>query len=347
MLIDMLFSARIKLKPLAGLCRRLATALGAGIDLRTAWAHEAERAPGQAARRRFRSVSEAIQRGGNVAEALAATGSFFPALFREMVDVGEQTGHLSEVFAQLADHYEAQLALRRGFLATIAWPLVELAAAVVIIGFLIWFMGVIGGGTDLLGWGLVGNSGLLVYIAFLGIVGLLFFVLLQAVRRGMVWTRPIQRAVLRLPALGKVLQTLALSRLAWSLHLTLNTEMNVRRALRLSLRSTRSARYTDQTERIDAEIAAGNSIHEAFLAAGCFPTDFLDALAVGEQSGALVESMGRLSRLYRDQARTALVVLNTLAGFAVYAAIALVIIFLIFRLAGFYFGIIRGLAEPI
>ena len=73
------------------------------------------------------------------------------------------------------------------------------------------------------------------------------------------------------------------------------------------------------------------------MAAGCFPADFLDAVAVGEQSGALVESMGRLSRLYQDQARTALAALNVLAGFAVYAAVAMVIIVLIFRLAGFYF----------
>lgn len=345
----MLFSPRIKIKPLAGLCRRLATALGAGIDVRTVWAREADRAHGWAARERFRTVNEAVHRGESMAAALAATGDFFPPLLRELIEVGEKGGHLSEVFAQLAEHYEGQLELRRTFLAAIAWPLIELTAAVVIIGCLIAALGVIesitGSRVDPLGLDLVGVPGLIKYAAFLATVGVLFFLILQGIRRGLVWTRPIQRGVLRLPALGKALQTVALARMAWALHLTLNTEMDVHRALRLSLRATRNGRYTDQIEPIEKEITAGNSIYEAFLAAGCFPTDFLDAIAVGEQSGKLVESMGRLSRLYQDQARVALQALNMLGAFGIWVLIALILIFLIFRLFGFYVGTIYDAME--
>ena len=53
----------------------------------------------------------------------------------------------------------------------------------------------------------------------------------------------------------------------------------------MSLRSTQNARYTDQIPTIDAEIVGGNSIHESFRVAGGYPADFLDTLAVGEQSG--------------------------------------------------------------
>ncbi|MHC4181194.1 MAG: type II secretion system F family protein [Planctomycetota bacterium] len=335
----MLLSPRIKIGQLAGLCRRLATALGAGIDVRRAWAREADRASGWAARGRFRIVSEAVHRGESMSEALAATGNFFPPLLRELVEVGEKAGHLSEVFARLAEHYEGRLKLRLIFLGAIAWPLIQLAAAVLLIGFLIWFMGDFGGGADPLRFGLVGIPGLVKYVAFLATVGVLFVFILQAARRGLAWTRPIQRVVLRLPVLGKALQTVALARLAWALHLALNTEMEVRRALRLSLRSSGNALFTDRISVIEAEIGAGNSIHEAFLAAGCFPADFLDAIAVGEQSGRLVESMGRISGLYQDQARAALAVLTTLASFAVWALIAAILVFLIFRLASFVFGI--------
>ena len=50
----------------------------------------------------------------------------------------------------------------------------------------------------------------------------------------------------------------------------------------------------------------GHSIHEAFCHAGGYPHDFLDTLAVGEDSGRVVESMGLLARQYQDQARAAL-----------------------------------------
>ena len=51
----------------------------------------------------------------------------------------------------------------------------------------------------------------------------------------MMWVRPLQRAVMGVPVLGPALQTLALARIAWSMHLTMNAGMEVRKALRLSL----------------------------------------------------------------------------------------------------------------
>jgi type IV pilus assembly protein PilC len=333
------------MKPLAALCQRLATALVAGIDVRTVWAREARQARGRAARRHLAAISAAVNRGESLAGVLAAGGDFFPPLFREMAEVGEQSGHLGEVFARLAEHYQGQLQLRRDFLAAIAWPMLQLAAALTIVGFLIWVTGVIGQMTgtmiDILGFGLVGNRGLAIYLAVVAAAAGLLLVSIRAASRGLAWTRPIQRVVLRLPVLGSALQTLALARLAWSMYLTMDAGMELRRGLRLSLRSTHSAWYTDQIERIDAGIAGGNSIYEVFCEAACFPPDFLDALQVGEHSGKLAESMALLSRQYREQARAALATLTMLAGFAVWAAVALLIIALIFRLFMFYLGVIN------
>lgn len=345
MLVDMLFSHQITNKQLAGLCRRLGISLEAGIDVRTVWAREAQHASGRTARVRLEAVSREIAAGETLADALAGCGNFFPPLFRELAEVGEQTGHLSEVFAQLAEHYQERLKLRRDFLAAIAWPVGQLAIAVCVIGFMIWIMGFIGQMTgttiDILGMGLVGNAGLAVYLAFLAVVGTLLFLFVRAVGRGLVWTRPVQRFVLRIPWLGPPLQTVALARLAWTLHLTLAAGMEVRRSLRLSLRSARNARFEDQIELIDAQIVEGNSIHDAFSAAGSYPTDFLDAVDVGEKTGKLVESMDLLSRQYGERAQAALATLTMLAGLGVWCLIAMMIIAMIFRIFTFYLGTIN------
>jgi len=345
MLTNMMLSPRISLRKLADLSGRLATALEAGIDARTVWAREAERATGSL-RSRLATVSDSINQGEKLSEGLAATEDYFPPLFRQLAEVGELTGHESEVFHQLAEHYRNQLTLRRNFLASITWPVTELVLAVLIIGLLIWIMGWInqttGAGIDPLGFGLTGNSGLAIYIAFLAVVGLLIFFAVQAMRRGLVWTRPIQRGLLQIPVLGEALQTLSLARLAWSMHLTLHAGVELRRAIRLSLESTRNARYTDQIPQIDAEIVQGNSLYEAFCRTGGYPTEFLDALAVSEQSGRVVESMALLSRQYEERARLALATLTMLAGYAVWAAIALLIITMIFRLFSFYVGALNS-----
>jgi type II secretory pathway component PulF len=342
----MLFDAHVNPKELAQLCRRLATSLTAGIDARTVWRREAEGRTSQGLRRRIIEIHESVAGGRSVNDGLVRTGEFFPPMFREMVHVGEQTGQLPEVFRQLAEHYDHQLTLKRSFLAAITWPMLQLAAAVAVIGLLIWVLGLLptapgGEPIDILGLGLIGNSGLAIYLLFVAAVAAVIWLVIQSVRRGLVWTRPLQRAVMATPGIGSCLQTLALSRLAWCLHVTMETGMDLRHALALSLGSTHNARYTDHSDEVVSQVAGGQEIYEAFSATGVFPRDFLDTMEVGERSGRLPESMALLSQQYQDQARRALATLTVLAGFAVWGLVAMLIIAMIFRLAMFYIGTIN------
>ncbi|MEN6459640.1 MAG: type II secretion system F family protein [Thermoguttaceae bacterium] len=337
----MFFSPRIGLKQLVELCGRLSTAVGAAIDLRTVWAREADRTTGPL-RTRVLLISQAIHRGETLGDALARTEDYFPSLFRELIVVGEQTGCLERVLAQLAEYYRGRLTIRRHFLAAISWPLVELAVTLAVIGFAIWIMGVLPVKADIFGFGLVGTGGLIAYLSFLGVLGLLFWLACEAIRRGLAWTAPVQRLMLKVPVIGNSLQTVALSRLAWSMHLTMNTGMDVRKAMKLSLGSTRNARYLDQISVVDAEIVAGNSIHEAFCRAGGYPADFLDTLAVGEESGQVAESMERLAQQYQEQARSSVAILMNVAVWLVWAVIAAVIAVFIFRGFSFYLRAINN-----
>ena len=326
----MLFSPRISTTQLARLSRRLATSLEAGLEVRAVWAREAKQATSPAARSRFRAVSESVNRGESLHEALSRTDDYFPPLFREMAHVGEQTGHLPEAFAELADHYDFQIKLTRTFLVAITWPLVELGIAIGAVGLLIYVLGVIGQSRemtfDVLGLGLSANLSLLVYIATVGLGGLLVAGTIYAIRRGLVWTHPVQRALLRVPVLGKALQSLALARLAWSLHLTVTSGMDIRRAVRLSVRSTRNARYTSGLKSIESRITSGDSLFEAFVETYAYPDTFLDALRVGEETGRLDDAMARLARQYREEAEAAMKVLGVVGFFVVFGVIALMII---------------------
>jgi type IV pilus assembly protein PilC len=341
----MFLEPRIRLKPLVRLCQQLSTAVGAGIDARKVWSREAQRAGGPLGRH-LQTIAAAVQRGDSLTDALAETGEFFPPLLHEMISIGEQSGNLDVVLRQLAEHYQERLTMRRHFLASIVWPLVELGIALGVVGLLIWIVGSIrdagGRPIDILGFGLTGGGGLTVYLIFLAVCGAAAWLIIQAIGRGALWIQPVQRLALQLPLVGKPLETLALARLAWSMQMTMNTGMDVRRALRLSLRGARNARYTDLIPAVDAWIEGGNSIHETFSRTGAFPPEFLDTLAVGEESGNLVESMGRLARQYAEQARLATAALGVIAGWAVWVAVAILVISLIFRIFSFYLSAIGG-----
>ena len=338
----MFLSKRIALKPLAELCRRLAVATDAGLDDRKTWRREAERAP-VSLRRPLSEISDGIEAGDSLTDSISRTGLYFPSMFREMVEVGENTGSLPAVFRQLAEHYEHRLKLNRLFLTAIAWPMVQLGAAVVIIGVLILVMGSLG--NDMLGFGLTGISGLIVYLMIVGGVAAGVAAVIVSARRGALWTRPLQIGLLRIPGIGRCFQTIALAQMSWVLHLTMNVAIDVRRALTLALRSTGNDYYRQHIAQVVTDVSGGGEIHRALKQTGAFPDDFIAAVEVGEQSGRLTESMGRLSHQYEEQARLALGTLSVIAGFAVYGMVAALIIFLIFRLAGFYVGTIYEALE--
>ncbi len=342
----LMFGQRISVGQLAGLCRRLSISLMAGLPIRTVWERETQRMTGWAGPARMRAVFEAIEQGESLGDALRAAGDFFPPLFCEIAGVGDQTGHLGEAFAQLADHYDGLVRLRRSFLGAIAWPVIELALAVLIVGGLIyiqgWLSGVRGHAVDLLGFGLSGARGLTVYLALVGASVAGIFLSVHAVRHGLRWVRPLQRLLYRLPWLGSALRTLALARLAWTLQLTFESGMPVRRAMSLSLRSTQTPYFTDHLREVNDAIEAGETVLEALSQTGVFPPEFLDVVAIGEESGELVEAMERVARMYQAQAEASLRALTMLAGWAVWLGVAAIIIFMIFRLAGAYLGAIQG-----
>lgn len=340
-----MFFSRISTRQLADLCNRISTSLAAGVDIRKVWDNEARRAKGFHASKHMRTISDAINAGADMREALADTDDYFPELFHEIAHVGHQTGHLDAAMAQLASHYEFQLKIRRGFLLAMAWPMIELGISILVIGLLIYVLGVIGRSTgqpiDILGFGLVGTSGLIKYCTFLGLVAGGLYLIWWGIRRGLAWTKPVQRFMIRVPGIGTAIESLALGRLAWTLHLTLNSGMDTRRAVALALRTTRNARYTDEMKSIDSWIQQGSSLYDAFEQTQAFPQTFLDVLLVGENTGMIVESMQKLADQYRAKSEAAMKVLAVIGFFVSFGVIAAILIAVIFRLAMFYIGTIN------
>jgi type IV pilus assembly protein PilC len=336
-------SAKISTRQLIRLSRQMAVSLNAGIDIRSAWAREVERASGWAMRARYRTILEAVKGGESVSAALAATDDYFPPLFREILAMGEESGHLGEAFAQLADHYETRARMANALLAAMIWPGIELSFALVMVAALIYVpKALTNSDIDILGLGLVGAKGVQIYAMFLLMVAAGIGALVYAMRRGVFWVRPIQKAMLFVPAIGNVLRTLALARIAWSLQLTFNTSMSVRRALRLSLNSAQNPYYTELFDPIHQAIASGETVYEAFLGTGVFPADFLDTLQVGEESGQIVETMARLSKLYQAKASAAMTALAVIGGFLIWLLVAAILVVLIFRVAFFYLNTINN-----
>lgn len=332
---------RLPLKALIELCRSLRHYLGAGLTILDVFKQQATR--GQAAVRPVAArIAELVERGESLPDALNAVEGAFPPLFLALAGVGDQTGMMPEVFHELEKHFERQLSLQREFRGRITWPVVQLVLAALILTFLTWFMGQIPGPDgkpiDILGIGLTGTAGA---AAFLGaIVGLallawLAFSLASRIYGGRAGT---SRWLLQLPVLGPCLEALALSRFCLALQLTTESGMSIGKALRLSFRATGNPAFLDAIPAASATIRGGDEVSRALDKAGLFPIEFLRTVEVAEESGTLSEVMKRQGDFYHEEASRRLATITAVSGHAIWAAIALFIIFAIFRLYSFYLG---------
>ncbi len=329
--------------------RRLGTSLQAGLDPVRIWQREASGGPDAHYRRVAAAILNHLQQGGSLAEAMHQAGDYFPPLVVELVRVGEESGRLAEVCLELAEHFEYVLQVRRSFLASITWPVLQLLAALGVIGLLILLIGMFDL-PDILGLGLKGPGGCAIYLGVLFGLGFGGWLLYRWGKAGAPWLRPLKRLLWQVPGLGRFLELLALSRLAWSLSLVLNTDMDLRRALPLALRSTGTDRYTRHIDAVVEAVVQGKSLSEALEQTGEFPVDFLDVVHVGETSGQLPESLDRLARTYQDQVQRMMQVVSTVGTFVVMVLVGLVLVGMIWALASKtlvpYYRTIQELSQP-
>lgn len=325
----------ISTRSLIQLCHRVGAAVRSGVDARRVWEMEERHAQGQL-KAALAGIREQVASGGTVAEGMQAASGYFPPMFVQMVAVGEQTGKLDEVLQRLGEHYEHLSSMRRMFWIGIAWPLFELAFAVLIIGGVIFVIGMInsssgGEAQDVLGWGLVGTRGAILWFLMCGTIAGAIVLASQALLRGWLGPQPVM-AAMRVPVLGKCLESLALSRLTWSLALALDSGMDARRAVTLSIRSAQNPYYESSLARVAAGVRANRQFHECFADGGVFPVDFIQQLEVAEMAGATTEALLRLAKEYEARAKTAMFVLTGIATALVMLLVFGVIIYAIFSL---------------
>ena len=249
----------ISSRSLIQLCHRVGTAVRSGVDARRVWELEEKHASGP-----LKSALETVRRqvatGGTVAEGMHASNGYFPPMFVQMVAVGEQTGKLDEVLQRLAKHYEQLASMRKMFWIGIAWPMLELIFAVLVIGLVIYITGVIAATTggealDLLGFGLTGTRGAIIWFVLCGLITGGIALAVRALTRGWFGPGPVLAAT-RVPVLGKCLESLALSRLTWSLALALDSGMDARRSVELAIRSAQNPYYESALPRVTVSLIA-------------------------------------------------------------------------------------------
>ena len=330
----MLFGSTAPLDALILWCRAIRHGLDVGLSPVKVFRQQAKSGP-SALREVAGRAADRLEAGESLEQALKPDAKHFPPLFLELISVGEHSGRLPDIFAELEEHFESLKVARRSFQRVLYWPLFEYVGAIFVLFVMQLVLGMFGSPLDPLGLGLTGVKGAFAFLAAAVMFTVAVVVVVLFVANNQQVRARVESVGLAIPGLAGCFRAFALSRFCMAYHMTAEAGMRADRCLRFSLRATANKAYVREAEFAAKAARKGQEVLDILGGYGprLFPDEFMAAVQVGEDTGRLAELMKKQAEYYREESRRKVKVLAVIAGALVYLGIGLLLIGVIFKIA--------------
>jgi type IV pilus assembly protein PilC len=303
------FSGRkVSLQDLMMFCFQLEQLTGAGVPLLEGLTDLRDSTPNLHFQKVIGALVSDVEGGKMLSQALAEHPNVFSHVFVSLVQAGEQTGKLPEVFDNLATTYKWQDELVSQTKRLIAYPLFVLVVVLGAITFLmIYLVPQMVSFLRNMGQELPMQTKILIFIsnAFVNYWWLIFSAPILAIVVGAVLIKKSPAAryrfdylKLHFPVTGAIMQKIILARFARYFALMYQTGIPILDAIKTCEGIVSNQVVADALSRAQHQINAGDSMSESFRNAGLFPPLVVRMIRVGESTGALDKSLLKISYFY-------------------------------------------------
>ncbi len=315
------FQSGLTTNELALLTRQLSTLIDAGLPLVSALSALLDQSDAPRVRRVLSQVREGVNEGKAFHEVLADHPRSFPDIYRNMVRSGEASGTLPLVLGRLADFLEDSVAFQHKLRSALVYPILMGVLGTGILWFLM--TGVVPRVTGIFEDMnralplptrlLLGLSGWMQAYGWVFLpVGLGVFLAVRRYGRTPGGRLVLHGWVLRLPAVGRFVQVVAVSRFTRTLGTLVGSGVPLLTALDISRAVLGNAVLERAVETARDEVREGRALHQALRDTGRFPSVVCQMVAVGEESGALDALLLKVSDAFEARVEAAVATLTSL-----------------------------------
>jgi type IV pilus assembly protein PilC len=302
--------------------RQLATMMKSGVPLVQAMDIMASGQENPRLGKLLADIRDDLSSGLSLYECLNKHPLYFDDLYRNLVRAGEGAGVLDVILDTIATYKEKTETLKGKIKKALFYPIGVIAVAIIVSAILLLYVVpqfeslFKGFGADLPAFTqmIVNASKLLqsYWWILLGIGAGSFVGLRALFKRSAAFRNGLDRMMLRLPVIGKILNGSAIARFARTLAITFRAGVPLVEALETVAGATGSETYRKAVMRIRDDVSVGYTVNTAMRQVGLFPHIVVQMTAIGEEAGSLDTMLTKLAEFYEEEVNNAVDSLSSL-----------------------------------
>lgn len=292
-------------------------------------------------KRVVRHIRSEVQNGHSISTAMSRFPDLFRGVYVSMVAAGEASGELGVAFDRLSRLTIQQNEIRNRVYGAMSYPLILLCLCMgvmtVMLGFVLprfaemfeglgmplpWTTSMLIGASRS-----VRNHWLLLLISVITAGTGMFMFFGSSTGR-----KVIAKAILRIPLIGGLIRNIILARLCRVLGQLLESKVDLLEAVQLVMQGTGNPEFRDLMRRIGQAITEGKRIGLEMKDSWLVPKTYAGAIAMGEESGRLADSLLFVASSLDDYNSQALGSLTRILEPVMLAVMGLVVGFMAFSL---------------
>ncbi len=326
----------IKTADISIFSRQMATMMKAGVPLVQSFEITADGHSNKSMSELIYAIKADVEAGGTFADAISKHPLYFDDLFVNLVAAGEQSGALETLLEKIATYKEKTEALKAKIKKALFYPVSVLVVAFIVSAILLIFVVpsfsnmFAGFGADLPAFTLfvVSLSDFMVawWWAIFGGIALTITAVSQTYKRSRKFRDGLDKAYLKMPAVGALVKNSSIARFSRTLATMFAAGVPLVEAMDSVAGASGNNEYVKAIHTLRDDLASGLQLQSSLQAfPHLFPNMVVQMVAIGEESGALDDMLGKVADFYEAEVDNSVDALTSLMEPAIMVFLAVVI----------------------